>query len=52
MGVACQYIDLRYPHDWRGQHPRLKQWFGGIRRAAVVHVDAAAGIYAGAVKRR
>jgi glutathione S-transferase len=30
MGVACQYIDLRYPHDWRGQHPRLRQWFAGI----------------------
>ena len=30
MGVACQYIDLRYPHDWRSQHPRLKQWFSGI----------------------
>ena len=30
MGVACQYIDLRYPHDWRNQYPRLKQWFSGI----------------------
>ena len=30
MGVACQYIDLRYPHDWRSHYPRLKQWFSGI----------------------
>lgn len=31
MGVACQYIDLRYPHDWRTHYPRLKQWFSGIQ---------------------
>ena len=30
MGVACQYIDLRYAHDWRSQYPRLKEWFSGI----------------------
>lgn len=30
LGVACQYVDLRYPHDWRGAHPRLKAWFDGI----------------------
>lgn len=30
LGVACQYIDLRYPHDWRTHYPRLKQWFSGI----------------------
>jgi glutathione S-transferase len=30
MGVACQYIDLRYPRDWRSRYPRLKQWFSGI----------------------
>jgi glutathione S-transferase len=30
MGVACQYIDLRYPHDWRSRYPRLKQWFSGV----------------------
>ena len=30
MGVACQYIDLRYPHDWRAQYPRLQQWFAVI----------------------
>jgi glutathione S-transferase len=30
MGVACQYIDFRYPHDWRSQYPRLRDWFSGI----------------------
>ena len=30
MGVACQYIDFRYPHDWRGQYPRLMRWFSSI----------------------
>jgi glutathione S-transferase len=30
LGVACQYIDFRHPHDWRGKHPRLRQWFAGI----------------------
>jgi len=30
LGVAFQYIDIRYPHDWRSQHPRLKKWFDGI----------------------
>jgi hypothetical protein len=24
------YIDIRYPHDWRGRHPQFKQWFDGI----------------------
>jgi glutathione S-transferase len=30
LGVACQYIDLRYAHDWRAKHPRLKHWFDRI----------------------
>ena len=30
LGVAVQYIDIRYPHDWRGTHPRLRRWFDGI----------------------
>lgn len=30
LGVACQYIDLRYAHDWRAKHPRLKRWFDRI----------------------
>ena len=34
MGVALEYIDLRYPHDWRGRHPRLAQWQAGMARRA------------------
>ena len=30
VGVAFQYIDIRYAHDWRAKYPRLKAWFGGI----------------------
>ena len=30
LGVALEYVDLRYPHDWRGEHPRLAQWLAGI----------------------
>ena len=30
LGVALEYIDLRYPHDWRGEHPRLALWLAGI----------------------
>ncbi|HEU5338662.1 MAG TPA: glutathione S-transferase N-terminal domain-containing protein [Sulfuricaulis sp.] len=30
MGVALEYIDFRYPHDWRGRHPRLGEWLAGL----------------------
>jgi glutathione S-transferase len=30
MGVALEYIDLRYPHDWRARHPRVAAWHAGI----------------------
>ena len=30
MGVALQYVDFRYPHDWRGEAPRLAEWHAGI----------------------
>lgn len=30
MGVALQYVDFRYPHDWRGSHPKLARWHPGI----------------------
>lgn len=26
LGVALEYIDFRYPHDWRGLYPRLAHW--------------------------
>ena len=30
MGVALQYVDFRYAHDWRGKAPRLAEWHAGI----------------------
>jgi glutathione S-transferase len=30
MGVALQYIDFRYPHDWRSTAPKLAKWHAGI----------------------
>lgn len=26
MAVALQYIDFRYPHDWRSSAPKLARW--------------------------
>jgi glutathione S-transferase len=35
MGVALQYVDFRYPHEWRSSAPKLARWHAGIvRRAA------------------
>ncbi|MHB8622097.1 MAG: glutathione S-transferase N-terminal domain-containing protein [Sulfuricaulis sp.] len=30
MGVALEYIDFRYPHDWRRAHRRLGPWLAGV----------------------
>ena len=30
MGVALQYIDFRYPHDWRSTAPKLAKWHAGV----------------------
>ncbi|MHB8455348.1 MAG: glutathione S-transferase family protein [Acidiferrobacterales bacterium] len=30
LGVALEYIDFRFPHDWRDRHPRLAHWLAGI----------------------
>lgn len=30
MGVALQYVDFRYPHEWRAKAPRLAAWHQGI----------------------
>ncbi|RPJ44546.1 MAG: glutathione S-transferase [Betaproteobacteria bacterium] len=30
MGVAMQYTDFRYPHDWRSRAPKLAKWLGGV----------------------
>lgn len=38
LGVALEYIDLRYAHDWRAHYPRLAQWLEPIaRRSAFTH---------------
>jgi len=34
LGVALDYIDLRYPHGWRAQYPRLAQWQAGMAQRA------------------
>jgi len=30
FGVALQYTDFRYPHDWRSRAPKLARWHAGI----------------------
>lgn len=30
MGVALQYVDFRYPHNWRASHPKLTRWHEGV----------------------
>jgi len=30
MGVALQYVDFRYPHDWRTGAPKIAAWYKGI----------------------
>ncbi len=30
LGVALQYVDFRYPHDWRNRAPKLASWHAGI----------------------
>ena len=30
MGVALQYVDFRYPHDWRSKAANLAEWHAGI----------------------
>ncbi len=30
VGVALEYIDFRYPHDWRNQFPVLAFWLASI----------------------
>ncbi|WP_428929563.1 glutathione S-transferase N-terminal domain-containing protein [Marinibacterium sp. SX1] len=31
MAVALQYVDFRYPHDWRARCPRLSVWAAETR---------------------
>jgi glutathione S-transferase len=30
MGVAMQYTDFRYTHDWRSRAPKLAKWLAGV----------------------
>ena len=30
LACALEYVDLRYPHDWRGNHGRLAQWHAAV----------------------
>jgi glutathione S-transferase len=32
LGVALQYIDFRYPHNWRSVTPRVANWSAAIHR--------------------
>lgn len=32
LGVALQYTDFRYPHDWRDRAPELARWLAGIAK--------------------
>ena len=32
LGVALQYTDFRYPHDWRSRAPKLAHWHAGITK--------------------
>lgn len=30
LGVAMQYTDFRFPHDWRSRAPKLAKWLEGV----------------------
>ena len=32
LGVALQYADFRYPHDWRARAPKIARWHAGIEK--------------------
>ena len=32
MGVALQYVDFRFPHEWRKSAPKLAKWHRGITK--------------------
>jgi glutathione S-transferase len=32
LGVALQYTDFRYLHDWRARAPKVARWFTGIEK--------------------
>lgn len=51
VGVALEYIDLRYPHDWRNQWPRLAYWLAGISARPSFKATVPPGLEAGASPR-
>lgn len=32
VGVALQYVDFRFPHDWRAEAPKLARWHESVTR--------------------
>jgi glutathione S-transferase len=32
LGVALQYADFRYAHDWRARAPKVARWLAGIEK--------------------
>ena len=30
LAVALEYVDFRFPHDWRGKRPALAGWLAGM----------------------
>ena len=32
LGVALDYVDFRYPHDWRKRAPKVARWHEGIAK--------------------
>jgi glutathione S-transferase len=30
LGVAMQYTDFRFPHDWRSRAPKMAKWMAGV----------------------
>ena len=45
MGVALQYVDFRYAHDWRCESAEARRMARRHRRAEIVPGDAAAGLH-------
>jgi glutathione S-transferase len=34
LATAIEYVDFRYPHEWRDARPELATWFHGFRERA------------------
>jgi glutathione S-transferase len=44
LAASLEYVDFRYPHEWRGARPRLARWLAAISaRAAFVDTRPPAG---------